>query len=105
MSAKDMWADISGTENQKLDRVAELFGTVITLAKSNGCSLEEVRSRNRSFQNLPSINTAIDLIEPVYNNYQSMLCSRTWTNGGVFCQTHGPANILYDSTWFKRLTG
>ena len=76
MSAKDMWADISGTENQKLDRVAELFGTVITLAKSNGCSLEEVRSRNRSFQNLPSINTAIDLIEPVYNNYQSMLCSR-----------------------------
>ena len=76
MSAKDMWADISGTENQKLDRVAELFGTVITLAKSNGCSLEEVRSRNRSFQNLPSINTAIDLIEPVYNNYQSMLCTR-----------------------------
>ena len=76
MSPEDMWADISGSENQKLDRVAELFGTVITLVKSNGCSLDEVRSRNRSFQNLPSINAVIDLIEPVYNNYQSMLCSR-----------------------------
>lgn len=76
MSPKDMWAEISGSENQKLDRVAELFGTVITLAKSNGCSLDEVRSRNRSFQNLPSIDAVIDLIEPVYNNYQSMLCSR-----------------------------
>lgn len=76
MSPNDMWADISGSENQKLDRVAELFGTVITLAKSNGCSMDEVRSRNRSFQNLPSINAVIDLIEPVYNNYQSMLCSR-----------------------------
>lgn len=76
MSPKDMWADISGSENQKLDRVAELFGTVITLAKSNGCSMDEVRSRNRSFQNLPSINAVIDLIEPVYNSYQCMLCSR-----------------------------
>lgn len=76
MSPTDMWADISGSENQKLDRVAELFGTVITLAKSNGCSLNEVRSRNRSFQNLPSINAVIDLVEPVYNNYQAMLCSR-----------------------------
>lgn len=76
MSPKDMWADISGSENQKLDRVAELFGTVITLAKSNSCSMDEVRSRNRSFQNLPSINAVIDLIEPVYNSYQSMLCSR-----------------------------
>lgn len=77
MSAKDMWADISGSENQKLDRVAELFGTVIALAKSNGCSLDEIRSRNRSFHNLPSIQTVIDLIEPVYNSYQSMLCSRS----------------------------
>ena len=38
--------------------------------------MDEVRSRNRSFQNLPSINAVIDLIEPVYNSYQSMLCSR-----------------------------
>ncbi len=76
MSPKDMWADISGSENQKLDRVAELFGTVITLIKSNDCSMDDVRVRNRSLQNLASINAVIDLIEPVYNSYQSMLCSR-----------------------------
>lgn len=33
MSPQEMWAEISGTQNQKLDRVAELFGTVITLTK------------------------------------------------------------------------
>ena len=76
MSPKDMWADISGSETQKLDRVAELFGTIITLTKSNDCSLDEVRSRNRSLKNLPNIDAMIDLIEPVYNNYQSMLYSR-----------------------------
>ena len=75
MSPKDMWTDISGSENQKLDRVTELFGTVITLTKSNDCSLDEIRRRNRSLHNLPSIDGVIDLIEPVYNNYQSMLCS------------------------------
>lgn len=75
MPPKDMWANISGSENQKLDRVAELFGTVITLTKSNNCSLNEVRSRNRQLQNLPSIDAVIDLIEPVYNRYQAMLSS------------------------------
>ena len=76
MSPENMWAEISGTESQKLDRIAELFGTVITLTKSNNCSLDDVRRRNRDLQNLPSINTVVDLIEPIFNNYQSMLCSR-----------------------------
>lgn len=76
MSPKDMWSEISGTENQKLDRVAELFGTVITLTKSNNCSLDEVRSRNHSLRNFPSIDAVIDLIEPIYNNYQTMLQAR-----------------------------
>lgn len=73
---QDMWAEISGTENQKLDRVAELFGTVINLTKSNNCSLDEVRSRNHKLRNFFSINAVIDLIEPVYNNYQAMLQDR-----------------------------
>ena len=71
-----MWSEISGTENQKLDRVAELFGTVITLTKSNNCSLDEVRSRNHSLRKFPSIDAVTDLIEPVYNNYQAMLQAR-----------------------------
>lgn len=76
MAPEDMWVNISGSESQKLDRVAELFGTVITLTKSNNCTLDDVRSRNHSLQNLPSIDTVIDLVEPVYNNYQSMLHSQ-----------------------------
>ncbi len=76
MSPGDMWAEISGTESQKLDRVAELFGTVITLIKNNDCTLDEVRNRNHKLQNLPSIDAVIDLIEPVYNSYQAMLHSR-----------------------------
>lgn len=73
MAPEDMWSEISGTEKQKLDRTAELFGTVITLAKSNNYSLDEVRSRNHHQRNSPSIEALIDLIEPVYNNYQAML--------------------------------
>ena len=76
ISPKEMWAEISGAENQKLDRVAELFATVITLAKSNNCTLNDVRNRNHTFLNLPSIDAVIDLIEPVYNNYQAMIHSR-----------------------------
>lgn len=76
MSTQDMWAGIGGSEGQKLDRVAELFGTVITLTKSNGCSLDELRDRNSGFKNLPSIDAVIDLIEPVYIGYQSMLRAR-----------------------------
>ena len=76
MSPQEMWAEISGTQNQKLDRVAELFGTVITLTKNNDCSLEEVHGRNRSLKNLPSIDAVIDMIEPIYSSYQSMLRER-----------------------------
>lgn len=76
MSPQEMWAEISGTQNQKLDRVAELFGTVITLTKNNDCSLEEVHGRNRSLKKLPSIDAVIDMIEPIYSSYQSMLRER-----------------------------
>lgn len=76
MSPKDMWAEISGTESQKLDRVAELFGTVITLVKSNNCSIDEVRKRNHDLSNSLGVDVVIDLVEPIYNNYQAMLQSR-----------------------------
>lgn len=73
VSPADLWAELNGNTNQKLDQIAELFGTVIALIKSNNCSLEEVRSRNSSLRSLPSIDAVIDLIEPVYSSYQLML--------------------------------
>lgn len=76
MSAQEMWAETAGTENQKLDRVAELFGTVITLVKSDNYSMDDVRRRNGACQNRLSIDTVIDLVEPIYNNYQSILLGR-----------------------------
>lgn len=76
ISPEDMWANINESEKQKINRVNELFGTVITLTKSNNFSLDEIRSRNHSQQSLPSIDAVIDLIEPVYNSYQSMLKSQ-----------------------------
>lgn len=75
VSSKELWDKISGSDNQKLDRVAELFATVITLIKTNNCTLDDILIRNRSFRNLPSIYTIIDLIKPIYKNYQDMLRS------------------------------
>ena len=46
------------------------------LTKNNDCSLEEVHGRNRSLKNLPSIDAVIDMIEPIYSSYQSMLRER-----------------------------
>lgn len=73
LSPKEMWAEIGDGNNQKLDRIAELFGTVITLIKSNNCTLDDVRKRNRKLHSLPSINAVLDLIEPIYCNYQAEL--------------------------------
>ena len=36
MSSDEIWGKIEGTKKQKIDRVADLFGMVITLIKSNG---------------------------------------------------------------------
>lgn len=73
MSTEEMWGEINGNNNQKLDRLTELFGTVITLLKSNNCTLDNIRNRNHNFRNIPSIDAVIGLIEPIYNNYQDML--------------------------------
>lgn len=76
LSPEEMWRAIGDGNNQNLDRVAELFGTVITLIKSNNCTLPDVRERNRKLYKLPSIDAVLDLIEPIYHNYQAELCQK-----------------------------
>ncbi len=76
ISSKDIWACMSGTKSQILDQVSELFGTIITLIKSNDCSPDDIRNRNHSLKHLPSIDSVIDLVKPIYNSYQSMLSFR-----------------------------
>lgn len=73
LSPEEMWLEIGDGSNQKLDRVAELFGSVITLIKSNNCTLADVRERNRKLYRLSGIDAVLDLIEPIYRNYQTEL--------------------------------
>jgi len=72
-SAEQIWQEINGTEKQKLDRVAELFGTIITLIKSNECTIEDVRARNYNMGSLRNVKIVLELIEPIYNHYQNRL--------------------------------
>lgn len=69
----DIWKCISDNSNQTLDRVAELFATVINLIKSNNCTIREIHKRNCSFRNLPSVDTVLDLVEPIFECYQTYL--------------------------------
>lgn len=73
LSPEEMWEQICGKSNQQLDRLAELFGTVISLTKSNDCSIEDIRDRNRGFHNLRGIHLVLDLVEPIFDSYQNML--------------------------------
>ena len=71
----EIWNAITANSNQTLDRVSELFATVITLIKSNDCSLDDIKSRNKSFKNLPSITLTLNLIAPLFELYQNHLQS------------------------------
>lgn len=73
ISPEAVWEQIAGTENQKLDRVAELFGTVITLMKSRRYSVADVRRKNRPGSNRGSIDSVLNLVDPVYTAYEAML--------------------------------
>lgn len=72
-SVYGIWKSIADNQSQTLDRVAELFATVINLIKSNNCTIDEVRKRNHAFRHLPSIDLALDLVAPVFDNYQLLL--------------------------------
>lgn len=72
-STLELWNSISPNNNQTLDRLAELFATVITLIKSNNCSIDDIKERNKDLKNLPSINLILNLIAPLYDLYQKTL--------------------------------
>lgn len=71
----EIWNAITANSNQTLDGVSELFATVITLIKSNNCSLDDIKSRNKSLKNLPSITLTLNLIAPLFELYQNHLQS------------------------------
>lgn len=75
-SAEELWDNIRQGSNNTLDRIAELFATIINLVKNNEITLNELRARNRQTDALNSTETVIDLVEPVYHRYQQELAAR-----------------------------
>lgn len=73
VDAQKIWSHLEGSHKQKLDRLAELFATVINLVKSNDCTLEDIAQRNQGFKRLRGVTIALELLRPIYNAYQSLL--------------------------------
>lgn len=73
ISSGEIWKTINEENSRLLDQVSELFGTVITLIKSNNCSIDDLRIRNKSLMNVHRNQIVIDLVEPVYQNYLQAL--------------------------------
>lgn len=74
LSEKEIWDELSGTSSQKLDRISELFATIINLIKSNNCTIDDIRARDSL--GLNSNRRVLDLVEPVFNHYQEVLKER-----------------------------
>lgn len=72
-SVYDIWKIVSDNQSQTLDRIAELFATVINLIKSNNCTIDEVRKRNYTLRSLPSVELTLDLVAPIFDRYQLLL--------------------------------
>lgn len=70
---RDVWQSVADNSNQTLDRVAELFATVINLTKSNNCTIDDICQRNRKYRNLPDADIALDLTAPIFESYQALL--------------------------------
>lgn len=78
-SPKELWEEISAEENNILDGIIDLFGTVINLIKSNGYSFEQVRQLNNNNSNFRTNSIILNLIEPIFNAY----CSRLKENDEI----------------------
>ncbi len=75
LPAEELWDSISEENSSLLDGVIELFGTVISLIKSNNYTfdyVEKLASRNRDSRNNLHI---LSLIKPIYEAYDKMLIS------------------------------
>lgn len=74
-SPQEIWKQVSEEDESALDGLVELFETVINLLKSNGYTVEYLRSQNRSNSNYLIIRDLLFLLEPIYNAYEQYLKS------------------------------
>lgn len=70
-SLEEIWNQ--STDNNIIEGIADMFGTIINLIKSNDCDFEELKRRNETLPRPIKIDIIIDLIKPIYDSYQNML--------------------------------
>ena len=69
----ELWNRISAENNGIIDGVTELFGTVISLIKSNNYSFDKVEKLAKSHRDAISNLYLLSLIKPIYTAYDEML--------------------------------
>lgn len=72
-STEELWELINSDNNCTLNGITELIETVINLMKNNEYSVEDLRKHNFPANVLKDILLLIDLIEPIFNSYESYL--------------------------------
>jgi DNA helicase-4 len=78
-SPQEIWKIISDSANDEVDSIIKLFGTFITLMKSNNLSIEEVKEKNDKIIDtfLKKRNELfIDIVEIIFNRYENFLTER-----------------------------
>ena len=74
VSASQVWDRVSENNSKNaIAGISELIATIISLMKSNECDLEQLRSMSLKTHDLVRNAVLIDIIEPIYNMYASVL--------------------------------
>ncbi len=69
LDAKTLWGRVNQNKNAQLDGVITLFETVINLAKSKNCNIDDIQQNVNNAVN----QMLLDLIHPIFKSYQSQL--------------------------------
>ena len=78
-SPEEIWKIINNAAKEEVNSFITLFGTFITLMKSNNYSIADVISKNRQTQDrffCERNSLFIDIIKPIYEHYESYLAKR-----------------------------
>jgi DNA helicase-4 len=73
MSSDEIWEQVCKDDQHILDGIVDLFETVVNLLKSNRCSINDARNLNTFGYGYAANKQILDLIEPIFNDYQQAL--------------------------------
>ena len=73
LSSEELWKMISEENNRLIDGIIDLFGTVITLTKSNNYSFEQLEQMAATYRDAGNNLYILALIKPIYDAYNEML--------------------------------